>query len=36
MLFHVTMTHSEDNCPGYDPAQMAAAIEGFDKLPAVA
>ncbi len=36
MLFHVTMTHTEDNCPGYDHAQMAEALEGMDKLSAVA
>jgi len=35
MLFHITATHSPDNCPGYDPKAMAGvvkAIEGSEAL----
>jgi hypothetical protein len=36
MLYHVTMTHSEDNCPAYDHEGMAKFIAGSDKLDALA
>ncbi len=36
MLFHVTMTHTEDNCPGYHVEQMPQAVDAMDKLPSVA
>ena len=35
MLFHVTMTHSEDNCPGFDAAlipQVVGAIERREEI----
>lgn len=35
MLFHVTMTHTADNCPGYDPAKMNDLVASADKLEAV-
>jgi hypothetical protein len=34
MLFHVTMTHSADNCPGYHAERMPdflAAMEGLEE-----
>ena len=37
MLFHVTATHTEDNCPIYHPEKMPevmAALEGLDGLAA--
>ena len=35
MLFHVTMTHSEDNCPGYEIQRMPDVIAGMEKLPSI-
>ncbi|MFQ6010967.1 MAG: DUF3303 domain-containing protein [Nitrososphaerales archaeon] len=32
MLFHVTMTHSPDNCPGHKKDLMPAALASLDKL----
>ena len=32
MLFHVTATHTEDNCPGYHPEQMPAVLEAAEKF----
>jgi hypothetical protein len=32
MLFHVTMTHTPDNCPAYNREQMLNFIAGADKL----
>ena len=35
MLFHVTATHTADNCPGYNPELMPGtveAIEGYEAL----
>ena len=35
MLFHVTATHTADNCPGYNPDLMPGtveAIEGYEAL----
>jgi uncharacterized protein with GYD domain len=36
MLFHVTMTHSEDNCPAYQPEKMVEFLEKADTLDALA
>ena len=36
MLFHVTMTHIEDNCPGYNREQMPNLLEAGERLPAIA
>jgi muconolactone delta-isomerase len=35
MLFHVTMTHTPDNCPAYHPEAMPGVITGMDKLEGV-
>ncbi len=35
MLFHVTMTHTHEDCPGYNPEkmpEMLAAFERHDKI----
>ena len=35
MLFHLTMTHTVDECPGYNPDKMPellAALENMDAL----
>lgn len=34
MLFHVTMTHTADNCPAYHPERMPALISALDGLEA--
>ncbi len=31
MLFHVTMTHSEDNCPGFNPELIPAVAGAIEK-----
>ena len=36
MLFHVTMTHSEDNCPAYDHERMTIFVAQSDKLDGLA
>ena len=36
MLFHVTMTHTEDNCPGYNPEQMPKLLEVGERMPTIA
>ena len=36
MLFHVTMTHTPDNCPAYHRETMPDVITGMDKLEGVA
>ncbi|MFN8532689.1 MAG: DUF3303 family protein [Dehalococcoidia bacterium] len=36
MLFHVTMTHRAENCPGYDPANIDPFLSGFDKMAVTA
>lgn len=36
MLFHVTMTHTPDNCPAYHRETMPDVINGMDKLEAAA
>jgi len=35
MLFHVTMTHTADNCPAYHIEQMPGLIASLDKLEEV-
>ena len=35
MLFHVTMTHTEDNCPIYHTELMPANLESFENLATV-
>ena len=30
MLFHITMTHSEDNCPAYNREKMPEVLNAFD------
>ena len=35
MLFHVTMSHTEDNCPIYHQEMMSAAIEASENLEAL-
>ena len=35
MLFHVTMTHSADNCPAYHTEKMPDTIASMDKLEEV-
>ena len=32
MLFHVTMTHTEDNCAAYHHELMPAVLEAFENL----
>ena len=32
MLFHVTMTHTEDNCSMYHREMMPAVLEAFENL----
>ena len=36
MLFHVTMTHTEDNCPVYQRERMPEVLEAFENLEALA
>jgi hypothetical protein len=36
MLFHVTMTHTPDNCPAYHRETMPEVINGMDRLEGVA
>ncbi len=36
MLFHVTMTHTPDNCPGHNKEQMPALLASLEKLGGVA
>jgi len=35
MLFHVTMTHTEDNCAVYKSEIMPAVLESFENLEAL-
>jgi hypothetical protein len=35
MLFHVTMTHSADDCPAYHTEKMPDLIASLDRLEAV-
>ena|SRR5260221_4851752 len=36
MLYHVTMTHTEDNCPAYNREQQVAFMAAADKLDSLA
>ncbi len=36
MLFHVTMTHTPDNCPGYNRETLPNFVAGTDKLEGIA
>ena len=36
MLFHITSTHSEDNCPGYHTEKIPAVLEGLTKRDEIA
>jgi hypothetical protein len=36
MLFHVTMTHSPDNCPAYHRETMPDVLAGMDRLEGLA
>ena len=35
MLFHITMTHTADNCPAYHTERMPEALASFEKLEEV-
>ena len=35
MLFHITMTHTEDNCAIYHSEMMPAVLEAFENLDAL-
>ena len=35
MLFHVTLTHTEDNCPVYHREKMPEVLKSFENLEAV-
>jgi Domain of unknown function (DUF3303) len=35
MLFHVTMTHTADNCPSYHPERMPAVLASLERLEEV-
>lgn len=35
MLFHVIMTHTEDNCPAYHTELMPEVLSSFERLEAV-
>ena len=36
MLFHVTMTHTEDNCPGYNKEMIPQVLEGLEQREEIA
>ncbi len=36
MLIHVTATHSEDNCPGYNPELIAKVVPALEKREEIA
>jgi hypothetical protein len=36
MLIHITSTHTEDNCPGYDQGRMPAVRESIGKRDEIA
>jgi hypothetical protein len=36
MLFHITSTHTEENCPGYDQERMPAVREAFARRDEIA
>jgi len=35
MLFHITMTHSEDNCPAYHTERMPEVLNSMERLETV-
>jgi hypothetical protein len=36
MLFHITITHTADNCPGFNPDIAAKSMEVGEKIPQMA
>ena len=36
MLFHITATHTPDDCPGYNPEMMPGLVEAIEKSDSVA
>jgi muconolactone delta-isomerase len=36
MLFHVTMTHTADDCPGYNPDKMKDMVAASEKMEGLA
>jgi hypothetical protein len=36
MLFHVIITHTADNCPGFNPEIAAKSMEAGEKIPEMA
>ncbi|MFQ6616262.1 MAG: hypothetical protein ACE5HZ_05770 [Fidelibacterota bacterium] len=36
MLFHATMMHTEDNCPGYERERMPEVLSAFENLESLA
>ena len=36
MLFHITATHTADNCPGYNRELMPAPVEAIENSDALA
>jgi hypothetical protein len=36
MLFHITITHTADNCPGFNPDLAAKSMEVAKKIPEMA
>lgn len=36
MLFHITMTHSVDDCPGYDRQKLHDTVDSFGQLDSFA
>ena len=36
MLFHITATHTADDCPGYNPEAMPGTVEAIENSDAVA
>jgi hypothetical protein len=36
MLFHVTITHTAENCPGFNPELQAKSLEVGEKIPEMA
>ena len=36
MLFHITATHTSDNCPGYNPEMMPGVVDSIEKSDSVA
>lgn len=36
MLFHITATHTEDNCPGYNVEQIPGVLKGIESRNKIA